>query len=552
MNEFILKSFEKWLYPKPFDACLLSILILILLCFSWATVYYTGGTAFAYLHLFYIPIICAGFFFSIKGGIITGLLAGLMIGPFMPIDILQQIQQPTYSWATRLGFFILIGAVSGLGSSIFRQYLNELKEKYTTDAVTGLLNFQGLQTKFQELIDSDQKLGIVLIDPHNIGDIELAIGPAGVQNLIKQIASELHQTLPNHVILGHPQFSGFVLIIPTIKEIETIVNHCHQYLKSSYQINQIPIFIEMLFGIVCYPEDDDTFSGLIRKARMAIVQSAKKTRHITKYDETIKKGEEENIVLLNDLNTAIEEEALQIYYQPKIHLKTGTVIGVEALTRWFHPTKGEIPPNRFIPLLERTLLIVPFTKWLLQQTFRDMATWHADDIDLSLAVNFSMSNFHDRMTLLKISDLIEEFKLDPKKIEIEITESAFATDFDLVIKESHYLRDKGLRISIDDFGAGLASQQYLFELPVDGLKIDRIFIASLGQNSAADAIVQSAISLAHQLKLQVIAEGIETDQQFQTLVQMGCDLGQGYVIAKPMPYTQLMEWLRSPNKKYAV
>jgi EAL domain-containing protein (putative c-di-GMP-specific phosphodiesterase class I) len=227
------------------------------------------------------------------------------------------------------------------------------------------------------------------------------------------------------------------------------------------------------------------------------------------------------------------------------------VQGVEALTRWFDPEKGDIEPAYFIPLTERTLLINPFTKWLLERTYRDMNRWQEQGIHMRLAVNFSMRNFHDSSVLAHVSSLAETYKIDPKDIEIEITESAFSTDMKSVISAVELLRSKGVKISIDDFGTGLASQQYLFELPVDGLKIDKIFVDDIVDNQAAQAIVQSAISLGHKLDLEIVAEGVETKEQYKVLANMGCDVIQGFTVAEPMPYDKLISWLKNHEKKRA-
>jgi EAL domain-containing protein (putative c-di-GMP-specific phosphodiesterase class I)/GGDEF domain-containing protein len=552
MKQRTIDILEKWLYPKFFETTAIVLFVIILLASSYLAVLYTGGTSFAYLHLFYIPIITAGFFFSIRGGLFVGLLASLMIGPFMPLVVEQHILQPTYSVLTRAVFFMLIGTMSGLGSAVFRSYLKELKERYLKNSVTMLPNYLGLGNIFSEKIKTSQDLALIIIDLRNINEIEIAIGPERVDILLKMIAQDLKDGLTGDITIGHTQPSVFTLLVEDSARIDPVIENIHNYLKSSYLIDNIPIFVEAFFGISTYPEDDQNFSGIFRKARMAINYGAKQARSIARYDYTVVDPSGENAVLLTALNEAIADDTLQIHYQPKIVLKTGKIYGLEALARWTHPEKGEIEPSRFIPLTERTMLINPFTKWMLERTFKEMASWEATGKILNLAVNFSLRNFHDRTIITKISELIDKYHFDPTRIEIEVTESAFSTNMDEVIETLTYLREKGIKISIDDFGTGQASQQYLFQLPVDGLKIDRIFVSELGQNPAAEAIVKSAVSLAHQLNLKVIAEGVETQQQLDMLLEMGCDYGQGYLFSPALPYDKLMKWLENPDFKYAL
>ncbi len=552
MHHRLIDIFERWLYPKAFESAILISLILSLLAISYSAVLYTGGTYFAYLHLFYVAIVFSGFFFSIHGGLIVGLLASLMIGPFMPLNVEEQIMQPTHSWITRSFFFMLIGGVSGIGSAIFRAYLKEIKEKYLTNPISNLPNFLGVETIFDKKIQTINDMALILIDLRNINEIEIAIGPARVDTLLRRVAADLKNGIPGDVIIGHVQTSVFTILVEDSSRIDAVVKLCRLALKSSYMIDNIPIFVEEFFGISCFPEDDNNFSGLFGKARMAINYGAKQAKSLAKYDLTVVDPSGENAVLLTALDEAIKNDELQIHYQPKIELKTGKVYGLEALARWTHPEKGEIEPSKFIPLTERTMLINPFTKWMLERTFKDMANWQAAGKNLKLAVNFSLRNFHDRTIIEKVLELVAHHNLDPTHIEIEVTESAFSTNMPEIIKTLTYLREKGITISIDDFGTGQASQQYLFQLPIDGLKIDRIFVSEMEHNPAAQAIVQSAVSLAHQLKLKVVAEGIETEQQFKMLAQMGCDLGQGYLISAGMPYDQLLRWLDNSDKKYAL
>lgn len=547
MKKKIIHIFEKWLYPKPLERFLLFLWITFLLASSLVLVVYTGGTSFSYLHLFYVPIVFSGVFFALRGGIIVALIASFLLGPFMPLNIADQTMQPTLSWVVRSFFFVLIGVISGFGSSVFRAYLRELKEKYLYNSVTLLPNFLGLETLFESRKKIAKDIAVVLLDLRNLNEIEIAIGPEGIDKLLVLVAKDLKKGLPKNVTIGHTQNSVFALFFENTKLADEIITSCKQCIGYSYMVDGIPIFIEDFYGVSRYPLNDDNFSGLFKKARMAINYAAKQAKSIAYYDPSVIDPSGENVILLTELNEAIQKNQLQIHYQPKIELKTGRVYGVEALARWKHPEKGDISPVKFIPLTERTMLINPFTMWMLETTFKDMAQWKARGYNMNLAVNFSLRNFHDYTIMTRLSELASQYKLDLHSIEIEVTETAFSANMEEVIETLSYLRSLGLRISIDDFGTGQASQQYLFQLPVDGLKIDRIFVSELGVNSAAEAIVQSAVALGHQLNLMVVAEGIETQAQYNILKEMGCNMGQGYLMSPGMPFETLLEWLDKRN-----
>jgi EAL domain-containing protein (putative c-di-GMP-specific phosphodiesterase class I) len=228
---------------------------------------------------------------------------------------------------------------------------------------------------------------------------------------------------------------------------------------------------------------------------------------------------------------------------------TGHVMGMEALARWSHPQMGMISPLVFTSIAEKTLLINPYTSWLIRRSLSQLAKWRDAGCAVTLCLNFSMKNFQDPALLDEFFKLMKEYDLPPELLEIEITESALSADIAAVADVLRSLQDRRVRLAIDDFGTGLSSLNYLFELPVDVLKIDKIFVQSMIDNSAAEAIVRSAVTLGHELNLKVIAEGVETEEQLILLKKIGCDMGQGYYFARPMPEELATAWLESKHQK---
>jgi EAL domain-containing protein (putative c-di-GMP-specific phosphodiesterase class I) len=252
----------------------------------------------------------------------------------------------------------------------------------------------------------------------------------------------------------------------------------------------------------------------------------------------------ERLQLVGELRRAINSEGLVLHYQPKLSFRTGRVIGVEALVRWVHPQRGMIAPDDFIGLAENTGLIRPLSRWVLNEALRQSRAWQDADLFLPVSVNLSTRDLLDEHLPERVAALLEVWNVAPSTLKLEITESAVMIDADRAIEILSRLRAMGVRISVDDFGTGYASLSYLKRLPVDELKIDRSFVRHIAVDESDVAIVRSTIGLAHDLGLNVVAEGIESRDCFDVLARLGCDAVQGFYISKPLAADALAEWLR--------
>ena len=245
----------------------------------------------------------------------------------------------------------------------------------------------------------------------------------------------------------------------------------------------------------------------------------------------------DRVDLENDLRRAIEFGDLRVHYQPLIDLTTDRIVGFEALVRWQHPVRGLVPPLSFIPLAEETGLIIPLGRWVLETACRQAMRWRdarPDGPQLMMSVNLSARQFVQPDLVDQVAAILTETGLDPSTLELEITESVVMDQSEVGIRSLHRLRDMGVRLVLDDFGTGYSSLAYLKHLPLDTIKIDRTFVAGL-DGEADRSIVEAVIALAHGLRISVVAEGIETEAQFEILRSMGCDIGQGYLFARPLP-----------------
>lgn len=547
------KYFELYriiIFPNKKNKLFFLILILFLLTLGYIIVNITGGTQFAYLHVFYVPIILSGFIFSVSGGILAGITAGLLMSPWMPINTEYDLSQPFFSWALRMGFFSLVGGLAGVGSSLFRAYLKELQLKQIIEPMTGLPNLIGLTKIFSELIESKNVgLIVVVIELFNTRTIEQALGVEGTRKLLKKVSKNLKEAVGDKGKLGILQAQRFAILVPEEKFLSEILKNCETFAQQPYHIANIPLFIEMKFGISRYPYDDRDLNNLTRKALISINLPKNQAEQVSRFNKNTDDASDHNLLILHQLKHAINNKLLTLEYQPKIYLQTNKVLGFEALVRWDDPLLGTISPEDFIPLAEEALLIQPFTQWLLETSLNQMHQWDMQGLLVPVSINFAMTNFQNSSIFNTLTHLLEFYHIPQETLEIEVTETSVASSLATIALALNKLREIGLRIAIDDFGTGQASQQYLLELPIDVIKIDKVFVQSIGHNPAAAAIVKNAILLAHDLNVQVIAEGIETHKQYDLLKQWGCDGGQGYLIGRSMKGSDATQWLKEKSRK---
>jgi EAL domain-containing protein (putative c-di-GMP-specific phosphodiesterase class I) len=250
------------------------------------------------------------------------------------------------------------------------------------------------------------------------------------------------------------------------------------------------------------------------------------------------------LAILGELRHAIEANELELFYQPKVNVATGAAVGCEALIRWRHPQKGYIPPGDFVPHAERSGAICSLTQWVLNNAFRQIEAWRVQQLILDVSINISPTDLADPGFADSVERLLQATGVDASRVVLEVTESGAMKDLQSTMRTMERLRVLGIRFSIDDFGTGYSSLAHLRRLPVDEIKIDRSFIQELESGAADDVIVRSTINLGHDMHLKVVAEGVEISASWNALAAMGCDLVQGYFVAKPMPAAQFAEWVQ--------
>jgi EAL domain-containing protein (putative c-di-GMP-specific phosphodiesterase class I)/GGDEF domain-containing protein len=320
-----------------------------------------------------------------------------------------------------------------------------------------------------------------------------------------------------------------------------------QKFAQPFRSGNAKIIVPLHIGASLFPEQSRNASDLIKHAGEALKTAKKSAERFAVYSSLFSLNES-GLVRMGDLRQAIIDDQLFLMYQPKVRLANGSISGVEALVRWTHPKLGLVQPDEFIPVAERTGLIFPLTLWVLHRSLMQCRAWKRFGLDLRVAVNLSMLNLSAPELPEQITGLLRACEISPDKLELEITESAVMDDPSRALRTLNQIRNLGVRLAIDDFGTGYSSLAYLSRLPVTTIKIDKSFIRNLTTNRENAVIVKSIIDLAHNLELNVVAEGVETRATKELLVDFHCDEAQGYYIGRPVHSGDIEESLVTPPR----
>jgi diguanylate cyclase (GGDEF)-like protein/PAS domain S-box-containing protein len=373
---------------------------------------------------------------------------------------------------------------------------------------------------------------------HEVGDVILA-----------EIAKRIKQCLGSNDVVARLGGDEFTILLPHISgrhEVDQVAQRIRDRLEEPLEVNGRQHNLSCSMGIAVFPSDGREADELLKRADMALYFVKERGRNgFEFFHPSIEEKSLERILLENELRKAMEHEHFHIDYQPKYALPTGKLVGAEALVRWNHPELGRIPPNKFIPIAEETGLIVPIGEWILRRACEQNRAWQAQGYPpFRVSVNLSVRQFYQPDLVEKIREILEDTGLDPQWLELEITESIFA-DMDNAVPILQNIRDLGVHISIDDFGTGYSSFSYVKHLPVDTLKIDASFIRDVHTNKESQAIVRAILTIAQTLHLNVIAEGVEREEQLAFLHEEGCSEGQGYLFSKPIPRQDIEALLKA-------
>jgi predicted signal transduction protein with EAL and GGDEF domain len=350
--------------------------------------------------------------------------------------------------------------------------------------------------------------------------------------------------------LGGDEFMVLLLGTHGAEAAAKVAQKLLDSLRPPLKVNGHELTTAASIGLALFPHDGDDTDTLIKNADTALSRAKEQGRnHYQFYTEGMNTTAFERLMLESRLRKALEQEEFVVFYQPKVSLADGRVVGVEALLRWRHPDLGLVPPGEFIPLAEETGLILPIGRWVLGAACAEMKRWHRMGFEpLDLAVNLSGRQFQERTLTDTIAQVIAASGLAPSSVELELTESVIMRDAAESARRLRELTALGIRLAVDDFGTGYSSLSYLRSFPISSLKIDRSFVRDIDRDPNGAAIAQAIIALAKSLSLKVVAEGVETRGQVDLLRRYGCEEMQGFLFSRPLPAEELTQLLREGRR----
>lgn len=419
------------------------------------------------------------------------------------------------------------------------------------DDMTGLPNRTLFQMKLSETLarakEEERVVGICYLDLDRFKLVNASFGREFGDMLLMQVAERLNRDLSDNDFAARMEGDEFALLFCNVQSEKHLFDLSRQLLKSieePYELKGFPLHITASIGSVTNRDEEDDGYTLIKKADMALVKVKESGKNdCLLYSESWSNSSLERLTLQHEMYRAIQRNEFILHYQPQYDLVSGAIVGVEALVRWMHPIKGMIPPGSFIPLAEESGMIVQIGDWVLEEACRQNKAWQdAGFAPMPVSVNLSIRQFVQNDLASKVASVLERTGLDSKYLDLEITES-MTMDVSHVSRCLLALTDLGVGISVDDFGTGYSSFHYLKNFPIDRLKIDRSFVRDIQQDPSDAEIVAAIIAMAHNLNIQVIAEGVENKEQLDFLRKHNCDEIQGFFWSPPVPSDNIEELL---------
>lgn len=434
-----------------------------------------------------------------------------------------------------------------------RQREGHLRYHALYDSLTNLPN-RSLFVDYTEraLLRAARKSGLVavlLVDLDNFEEINHSLGHEAGDRLLATVGERLEALVGSKDTVARLCGDEFAILleeVPDKSSTVSVAKRIGETLRAPIGLDSGEVLVSASVGAAIGGSVQDSPEGLLRNADVAMHEAKRKGKARHKiFDPGADTTTSGRLLVESELRRAIEEGQLLVYYQPLVALETGKVSGVEALVRWQHPTYGLIPPGEFVPLAEQTGLITSIGRWVLEEACRQVRIWqreHPSDPPLVLSVNVSACQFRHPNLVEEIFRTLGSTGLDPAHLRLEITESVMVHDVSAAAALQK-LKEAGIGLAMDDFGTGYSNLRYLKRLPIDALKIDRSYVSGLGSDAEDTAIVHATVAFARALGLDVTAEGIENDEQLARLRELGCELGQGYHFAKPLPGDKVAEFL---------
>jgi diguanylate cyclase (GGDEF)-like protein len=418
------------------------------------------------------------------------------------------------------------------------------------DSLTGLPNREKIVQTLTKTIDhaaeAETTVAVLSVRLTRMGAITSTLGYSASDELIKLAAHQLKVNLDADDILGHVGANEFVLVLPdnTLENALTYADRIENILGAGVRLGRINITLQAAIGISEYPQHGRKAADLVRNASIARSEAETRQERVRVYETGRQDHYVRQLRIVNDLLSALQREEIQLHFQPKIVLPDGTPCGAEALVRWRHPEFGYLAPDEFISAAEQAGTILHLTRYVLERAVKYCREWQDQGYVLGIAVNLSARDLQDEYLPYFVLQILKEQIVEAQRLTLEITENSVMQDVNHAVNVLECLRDIGVKISIDDFGTGHSSLAQLRNIPLHELKIDRSFVSNILEENQNEAIVRSTIDLAHNMGLEVCAEGVEDEETLRYLSSIGCEQAQGYYLSKPVPSDYLIDWLQ--------
>ncbi|MGB5337798.1 MAG: bifunctional diguanylate cyclase/phosphodiesterase [Gammaproteobacteria bacterium] len=430
---------------------------------------------------------------------------------------------------------------------------SDLEHMALFDSLTGLANRHLIQERLQQGIyvarREKSSVAILMVDLDRFKEVNDTLGHHVGDKLLKEVGIRLQKALREADTIGRLGGDEFAVVMPgaDVEEAGKVARRLQKTLRDSFDLQEGTFMVSASMGLAVYPENGVDVGTLLKRADIAMYEAKQNYEGVSVYNPESDQNTPGRLSLLADLHQALDLEQLELFYQPKLDLRSQAIVGVEALMRWHHPEHGLVPPDIFIPILEQSGLLKRYTYWALDTAAAQCRAWNDQGWDLSIAVNLSMYNLRDAGLSPYVQDCVQNRGLHAHALVLEVTESAVMSDPHHVSRVLDELVASGIQFSIDDFGTGHSSLSHLKRLSVAELKIDKSFVFDMVGDNDDSIIVRSTVDLAHNMGLRVVAEGVENEGSLAMLRGMGCDQVQGYFIAKPMPVECFGDWLRASS-----
>lgn len=516
--------------------------VVAMLALATTIVYHTGGTAYAYPYLILIPVLFAAAWWGLAGGLLCALAAGGLMAA-MPLDVAEGVAQSTFNWLLRLGLYLVIGGTAGWLFQSLRRAFDERQAIVRTDPRSGLPNQVALEEDmnlwWQRPASRYGRLALVVVRMTDMTDVLEAMGADASDELASRVGTRLQHLVRGSGRVYRFSVSELAVVLKGVddRQLADFARRIAEAGEENLLVQSLPVRVQLVLGASVSTEQTGAVDDLISEARIALFTAIERRVGYCRFSPEFKQQTRETIRLIARVREGLDRHEFELHYQPKVRIADGTLAGCECLLRWRDSTDHLIPPNHFMPKVENTTLITPVTEFVSQRGCEFLR-----EFGRSTSLNFSARNLTDERLLRFVERLVNSCGTDPSLLEIEITESALIQNLDMARRSIEALRRAGFQVSIDDFGTGFASFDYLRRLPITGIKIDRAFVSDIETSERARKLLHCMIDMGHALDLSVTAEGVETAGQYRILRNFGCDLAQGFYLTPALPRDAFLQW----------